>query len=94
MNIPKILFICSPNNPTGNDVELARIRSLCAQFKGIVVVDEAYIDFSQQASCTALLSEFPDAIRFNKLSLKPGGWRVFVWAWPLLLLRSSSYSIR
>lgn len=64
----KILFICSPNNPTGNDVELARIRSLCAQFKGIVVVDEAYIDFSQQASCTALLSEFPNLIVLQTFS--------------------------
>lgn len=64
----KILFICSPNNPTGNDVELERIRSLCAQFKGIVVVDEAYIDFSQQASCTALLSEFPNLVVLQTFS--------------------------
>lgn len=64
----KILFICSPNNPTGNDVELERIRSLCAQFKGIVVVDEAYIDFSNQASCTSLLSEFPNLIVLQTFS--------------------------
>lgn len=64
----KILFICSPNNPTGNDVELARIRRLCAQFKGIVVVDEAYIDFSNQASCTSLLSEFPNLIVLQTFS--------------------------
>ncbi len=64
----KILFICSPNNPTGNDVELDRIRSLCAQFKGIVVVDEAYIDFSQQASCTSLLSEFSNLIVLQTFS--------------------------
>ena len=64
----KILFICSPNNPTGNDVELERIRSLCAQFRGIVVVDEAYIDFSNQASCTSLLSEFPNLIVLQTFS--------------------------
>ncbi len=64
----KILFICSPNNPTGNDVELERIRSLCAQFKGVVVVDEAYIDFSNQASCTSLLSEFPNLIVLQTFS--------------------------
>ncbi|WP_373549618.1 histidinol-phosphate transaminase [Haliscomenobacter sp.] len=64
----KILFICSPNNPTGNDVELERIRSLCAQFKGIVVVDEAYIDFSNQASCTSLLPEFPNLIVLQTFS--------------------------
>lgn len=64
----KILFICSPNNPTGNDVELERIRSLCAQFKGIVVVDEAYIDFSKQTSCTSLLAEFPNLIVLQTFS--------------------------
>jgi histidinol-phosphate aminotransferase len=64
----KILFICSPNNPTGNDVELERIRSLCAQFQGIVVVDEAYIDFSKQASCTNLLAEFPNLIVMQTFS--------------------------
>lgn len=64
----KILFICSPNNPTGNDVELERIRSLCAQFQGIVVVDEAYIDFSKQASCTSLLAEFTNLIVMQTFS--------------------------
>lgn len=64
----KILFICSPNNPTGNDVELGRIRSLCAQFKGIVVVDEAYIDFSNQSSCISLLPEFSNLIVFQTFS--------------------------
>jgi histidinol-phosphate aminotransferase len=64
----KILFLCSPNNPTGNDLELERIRSLCAQFKGIVVVDEAYIDFSRQASCISLLTEFPNLIVLQTFS--------------------------
>ncbi|WP_353480758.1 histidinol-phosphate transaminase [Haliscomenobacter sp.] len=64
----KILFICSPNNPTGNNTELEHIRSLCTQFQGIVVVDEAYIDFSKQASCTSLLAEFPNLIVMQTFS--------------------------
>lgn len=64
----KILFICSPNNPTGNSVELERIRSLCARFQGIVVVDEAYIDFSKQASCLSLLPEFSNLIVLQTFS--------------------------
>lgn len=64
----KILFICSPNNPTGNNAELEHIRSLCTQFQGIVVVDEAYIDFSKQASCISLLAEFPNLIVMQTFS--------------------------
>jgi histidinol-phosphate aminotransferase len=41
----KLLFICSPNNPTGNDIDLEIIEALIKDFEGIVVVDEAYIDF-------------------------------------------------
>lgn len=64
----KILFICSPNNPTGNSVELERIRNLCARFQGIVVVDEAYIDFSEQPSCISLLPEFSNLIVLQTFS--------------------------
>jgi len=46
----KILFLCSPNNPTGNTFEHSRIEKLIDQFPGIVVIDEAYIDFSNQRS--------------------------------------------
>jgi len=46
----KILFICSPNNPTGNSMEPERIRQLADRFPGITVVDEAYIDFADQPS--------------------------------------------
>ena len=42
----KIIFICSPNNPTGNKIEKEVIRNIAKNFDGIVVVDEAYIDFS------------------------------------------------
>lgn len=64
----KILFICSPNNPTGNSVDLNLIRGLCTRFQGIVVVDEAYIDFSAQPSCLTLLSEFSNLIVLQTFS--------------------------
>ena len=44
----KVMWICSPNNPTGNAFELDEITALCRRFEGIVVVDEAYIDFSSR----------------------------------------------
>jgi len=55
----KILFVCSPNNPTGNDFAPERLRSLIAGFPGIVAVDEAYIDFSASPGCRHWWSEFP-----------------------------------
>ena len=42
----KLIFICSPNNPTGNCMNYSDIEYIIANFKGIVVIDEAYIDFS------------------------------------------------
>jgi len=64
----KILFICSPNNPTGNDIPLEQIKDLLNNFEGIVVVDEAYIDFSQQDSCTRLLEKYPRLITLQTFS--------------------------
>jgi len=58
----KVLFVCTPNNPTGNSIQPKRIRELLQKFKGIVVVDEAYIDFSAGESCTNWLDEFPNLI--------------------------------
>ncbi|MEM6725765.1 MAG: histidinol-phosphate transaminase [Bacteroidota bacterium] len=54
----KLLFICSPNNPTGNSINPETVRAVLKSFPGIVVVDEAYIDFSRQASFISLLGEF------------------------------------
>lgn len=42
----KVIWICSPNNPTGNAFPRDAIEAVCAGFNGIVVVDEAYVDFS------------------------------------------------
>jgi histidinol-phosphate aminotransferase len=56
----KLLFLCSPNNPTGFSIPLAEIEKILKEFKGIVIVDEAYIDFSSQKSVVSLLSEYPN----------------------------------
>lgn len=62
----KILFICSPNNPTGNSIE--NLPYLIQNFPGIVVVDEAYIEFSPNESATKLLDKFPNLIVLKTLS--------------------------
>lgn len=64
----KLLFLCSPNNPTGNSFEAKSIEKLIKNFKGIVVIDEAYIDFSTQESWVSKLSEFPNLIVTQTLS--------------------------
>lgn len=53
----KMIFLCSPNNPTGNQIPLQDIRFLADRFSGIIVVDEAYIDFAEGPSALALISE-------------------------------------
>ncbi|MEW4924467.1 histidinol-phosphate transaminase [Algibacter sp. 2305UL17-15] len=64
----KLLFLCSPNNPTGNSFEAQSIEKLITNFKGIVVIDEAYIDFSNAKSWASRLSEFPNLIVTQTLS--------------------------
>lgn len=64
----KILFLCSPNNPTANSFESSTIEKLLKEFKGLVVIDEAYIDFSHQASWLNRLNEFPNLIVTQTLS--------------------------
>src|ERR1700743_3352895 len=54
----KLIFICSPNNPTGNSIDRADVETLLANFSGIVVVDEAYINFSRQRSFIQELTEY------------------------------------
>ena len=58
LNSPKtkILFLCSPNNPTGNSFDIKDLTDLINGFKGIVVVDEAYIDFSSKPSLISLIN--------------------------------------
>ena len=58
----KLLFICSPNNPSGNILNEAAIENLLLKFNGIVVIDEAYIEFSQHKSWLNRLNEFPNLV--------------------------------
>lgn len=55
----KVIFVCSPNNPTGNSIPLEQIQSLLNQFSGLVVVDEAYVDFSTKGSAVRFLDDYP-----------------------------------
>ena len=64
----KLLFLCSPNNPTGNSFSMKSIEKLLTSFKGLVVIDEAYIDFSEQKSWLQRLEEFPNLIIIQTLS--------------------------
>ena len=64
----KILFLCSPNNPTGNSFTIASVRELLMKFKGLVVLDEAYIDFSDQKSWLECLDKYPNLIITQTLS--------------------------
>ena len=64
----KLLFLCSPNNPTANSFESKSVEKLIREFKGIVVIDEAYIDFSTQESWLSRLNEFPNLIVTQTLS--------------------------
>ncbi|WP_203226877.1 histidinol-phosphate transaminase [Confluentibacter flavum] len=64
----KILFLCSPNNPTANSFESSKIEKLITEFKGLVVIDEAYIDFSNEASWLSRLNEFPNLVVTQTLS--------------------------
>lgn len=64
----KLIFICSPNNPTGNSINREDIETLLANFNGIVVVDEAYINFSRQKSFIQELTEYANLVVMQTLS--------------------------
>ena len=64
----KLLFLCSPNNPTANSFDATSIETLIKEFNGIVVIDEAYIDFSIKDSWLGRLDEFPNLIVTQTLS--------------------------
>jgi histidinol-phosphate aminotransferase len=64
----KLIFICSPNNPTGNSINRDDIQTLLANFSGIVVVDEAYINFSRQKSFIQELTECANLVVMQTLS--------------------------
>ena len=64
----KLIFLCSPNNPTGNSLNREDIESVLNNFKGIVVIDEAYIDFSKQKSFISELNKYPNVVLLQTLS--------------------------
>lgn len=64
----KLVFLCSPNNPTGNDLDTDEIVRLLQRFEGLVVLDEAYNDFSEKPSFLARLDEFPNLVVLQTFS--------------------------
>lgn len=64
----RIIWICSPNNPTGNLMHLEDIETVLNNFSGLVVVDEAYINFARQRSLIALLPDYPNLVVLQTLS--------------------------
>ena len=64
----KIIWICSPNNPTGNSIDRDEIIKVLNTFEGLVVVDEAYSDFSSQKSLRSELDKYPNMIILNTFS--------------------------
>lgn len=67
-NNTKLLFLCSPNNPTGNNMNRTDIELLLNNFPGIVLIDEAYINFSKQKTFIQELTEYPNLIVMQTLS--------------------------
>lgn len=64
----KIIWICSPNNPSGNSLNRVDIEMVLNNFDGIVVIDEAYVNFSRQSSFVSDLKEYPNLIVMQTLS--------------------------
>jgi len=64
----KLIFICSPNNPTGNSINRSDVEIILNNFNGIVVIDEAYINYSKQKSFITELTEYPNLVVMQTLS--------------------------
>jgi len=64
----KMIFLCSPNNPTGNSLHHEDIEAILNNYFGLVVIDEAYINFSRQRSFVNLLNEYPNLVVMQTLS--------------------------
>lgn len=65
---PKLMFLCSPNNPTANRQNTQTIKAILENFSGLVVVDEAYVDFSAEKSLISLLKDYPNLVVMQTLS--------------------------
>jgi len=64
----KIIFLCSPNNPTGNLMDIGQVKNILQKFDGLVVLDEAYIDFSDMESWSGYLDLYPNLFVMQTLS--------------------------
>lgn len=64
----KLIWICSPNNPTGNSIRFEDVETILNNFNGLVVVDEAYINFARQKSMLSLLEEYPNLVVLQTFS--------------------------
>jgi len=67
-NNTKVIFLCSPNNPSGNLFDYANVKALVEGFNGLVVIDEAYIDFASEPSWVARLQKHPNLIVSQTMS--------------------------
>jgi histidinol-phosphate aminotransferase len=76
----KLIFICTPNNPTGTSISINQIKNIASNFNGIVAIDEAYIDFSEKKSALSLINEFENIVVLQTFSK----------AWGLAALRVGS----
>lgn len=64
----KVVWLCSPNNPTGNAFSTESLADVCRRFHGIVAIDEAYVNFSEQGSMLPLLADLPNLIVMQTFS--------------------------
>ena len=64
----KLIFLCSPNNPTGNDLLRSEIEKILREFEGLVILDEAYNDFSEAPSFLEELDKYPNLVVFQTFS--------------------------
>ncbi len=64
----RLLFLCSPNNPSGNLLDFVKIKQLLSQFQGLIVVDEAYIDFTDYPGFLPVLNEFNNLVVLQTFS--------------------------
>lgn len=63
-----VVFLCSPNNPTGNSLNKSEIEKVLTRFDGVVVIDEAYIDFAKEDGFLSTLDQYPNLILLYTLS--------------------------
>ena len=64
----KLIFLCTPNNPTGRLSPYGQIERLCGEFQGMVIVDEAYIDFYRRTFCGAFIDKYRNVVVLQTLS--------------------------